>query len=120
MPDGHVTIHVLDGYHGRPAAGMKIELDRLADGTWSSVKSLQTDAKGRTEEPLLSPEEYETGRYQVRLDLGSYFAERNVPTTDPPYLTEVVLQLNFAEPDGHYHVPITVSPWGYTHFRGSS
>ncbi|MCD6726770.1 MAG: hydroxyisourate hydrolase [Solirubrobacteraceae bacterium] len=120
MAQGSVTLHVLDGYHGRPGAGIDVELDRLLDdGTWGHVKALTTDAKGRTEEPLLPAGEYETGRYQIRLDVGGYFGRLGAPTTQPPYLTELVLRLNFADPDGQYHVPITVSPWGYTHFRGS-
>jgi 5-hydroxyisourate hydrolase len=120
MSSGSATLHVLDGYHGRPAGGMTVELHRERDGGWQHVKTIATDAQGRSEEPLLSEDEYEVGRYQVVLHVGDYFAAYGARTSDPPYLTLVPLQLNFAEPDGHYHVPVTVSPWGYTHFRGSA
>jgi 5-hydroxyisourate hydrolase len=120
MPSGYATLHVLDGYNGRPAAGMAVSLHRQMDGAWQLVKTLRTAPNGRSEETLLSEDEYSTGRYQVLLDVGDYFAAQGAPSSDPPYLTLVPLELNFADPDGHYHVPVTVSPWGYTHFRGSA
>lgn len=121
MASGNVTVHVLNGYHGRPGSGIEIELNRFEDNRWQHVKTVRTGASGRTEEPLLSAEEYETGLYQLVIHVGDYFAGYDdVRTTDPPYLTLVPLQLNFADPEGHYHVPVTVTPWGYTHFRGSA
>jgi hydroxyisourate hydrolase len=119
MPDGYVSLHVLDGYHGCPGADIGIGLRRSEKGEWTEVKHVRTDPDGRTEEPLLAPHEYTVGSYQVVVEVGEYFRKRGVPTTDPPYLERIVLELNFAEPDDHYHVPVTVSPWGYTHFRGS-
>ncbi len=120
MAEGSVTLHVLNGYHGRPAGGIRIQLSRMEQDEWQLVKDVRTNDRGRTDEPLLSPEEYRTGRYQVLLHVGDYFAEQGAETTDPPYLTTVPLHLNFAEPTGHYHVPVTISPWGYVHFRGSA
>ncbi len=120
MPSGSATLHVLDGYHGRPAGGMTVELHREVDGDWQHVKTIETAPNGRSPEPLLTQDEYAVGRYQVLLRVGDYFAAAGARTSDPPYLTVVPLQLNFAEPEGHYHVPVTVSPWGYTHFRGSA
>jgi 5-hydroxyisourate hydrolase len=120
MASGYASLHVLDGYHGRPGGGMTVDLHREVDGAWQHVKTLKTLPNGRSDGPLLSEDEYETGRYQVLLHIGDYFAEHGARTSEPPYLTVVPLHLNFAELEGHYHVPVTVSPWGYTHFRGSA
>ncbi|MCD6726723.1 MAG: 2-oxo-4-hydroxy-4-carboxy-5-ureidoimidazoline decarboxylase [Solirubrobacteraceae bacterium] len=115
---GWVTTHVLDTTRGEPGAGMEVTIATIEDGTARTLKTLVTNADGRTDEPLLSEDEFAPGRYEVRFRVGPYFERRGVPTSSPPYLDEVPIRVHLAE-DAHYHVPLIVSPWGYTTYRGS-
>jgi 5-hydroxyisourate hydrolase len=118
MPRGWLSVHVLDIVRGRPGARMTIDLDVLEDGAWRRLKTLETDEDGRTEEPLLAEGEGGPGRYQLTFHFAEYFVRHGVTTAEPPYLDTVPLHIQLgAEP--HYHVPLAVTPWGYTHFRGS-
>jgi 5-hydroxyisourate hydrolase len=117
MP-GFLTTHVLDTASGRPAAGMSVELFGFDGGDRRSLKVLTTNADGRTDEPLLPPEEFTVGLYEVSFDVGGYFAgEADIP--DPPFLGRVPIRFGVADPDAHYHVPLLVSPWSYSTYRGS-
>jgi 5-hydroxyisourate hydrolase len=118
MSRGWVSVHVLDIVRGRPGAGMTIDVDAWEDGGWRRLKTLETDADGRTEEAILEEGEGGPGRYQLVFHFAEYFARHGVATADPPYLDEVPIHVTFGD-EPHYHVPIAVTPWGYTHFRGS-
>ncbi len=103
-----LTTHVLDTMNGRPAAGMKIEL-------WSSgrmLKSVTTNADGRTDAPLLNEQEFATGSYELVFFVGDYFGERR-------FLDRVPVRFNISDADAKYHVPLLVSPWSYSTYRGS-
>lgn len=115
---GFLTTHVLDTAHGRPAAGMKIELFRIEEDGRCPLKALTTNDDGRTDEPLLPREEFETGVYEIVFHVGDYFAgEPGV--AGPPFLDRVPIRFGVANPDSHYHVPLLTSPWSYSTYRGS-
>ncbi len=117
---GRLSTHVLDTAHGCPAPAVAIDLHRLgADGVWSLVKSTCTNADGRTDAPLLIDAAYAPGTYQIVFHVGDYFRQRGTPLASKPFLDLVPLQFTIAERDGHYHVPLLVSPWSYSTYRGS-
>jgi 5-hydroxyisourate hydrolase len=109
---GGLTTHVLDTARGRPAAGVAIELARLADGARTVLRTLTTNADGRTDEPLMEADELRTGDYELVFAVGDYFGER-------AFLDIVPVRFSIADPDAHYHVPLLVSPWSYSTYRGS-
>ncbi|WP_026379750.1 hydroxyisourate hydrolase [Afifella pfennigii] len=113
---GRLTTHVLNTASGKPAAGMRVEL-LAADG--APVREALTDADGRCEAPLLSGETFRAGTYELRFHVGDYFAAEGVALADPPFLSVVPVRFGIAEADGHYHVPLLVSPYGYSTYRGS-
>jgi len=115
---GFLTTHVLDTARGRPAAGMALELFRIEGGDRRSLKKVETNADGRTDEPLLAEDEFETVFYEIVFDVGGYFAgEPGV--ADPPFLERVPIRFGIADPSAHYHVPLLASPWSYGTYRGS-
>ena len=104
---GRLTTHVLDIARGRPAAGVPIELFRLDPR--APLKAIATNADGRTDEPLLT--ELEVGRYELLFFVGGYFGEG--------LFDEVPIRFRVEDADAHYHVPLLVSPWSYSTYRGS-
>jgi 5-hydroxyisourate hydrolase len=115
---GKLTTHVLDTYHGTPAAGVAIEVTRIADGRESLVRAT-TNADGRCEAPLLSGEAMRAGVYELAFDVESYFRARGVKLPQPPFLSTVVIRIGIADPGASYHVPLLASPWSYSTYRGS-
>ncbi|MEA2511620.1 MAG: 5-hydroxyisourate hydrolase [Thermomicrobiales bacterium] len=118
---GRLTTHVLDTAQGRPAAGLEIELWRLDDSGERRVplRIVQTNADGRTDGPLLEGETLAAGTYELVFAVGDFFARQPVMTGDPPFLGRVPVRFTVADPDAHYHVPLLVSPWAYSTYRGS-
>jgi 5-hydroxyisourate hydrolase len=117
---GKLTTHVLDTARGVPAAGVWITLWRLgADDARVEVKSVRTNADGRTDEPLLSGAETEAGIYEIIFAVGDYFRAGGADATGPPFLDDVPVRFGIADPEDHYHVPLLVSPWAYSTYRGS-
>ena len=115
-----LTTHVLDTARGRPAAGMTLELARLGEnGGRRLLKSVRTNADGRTDEPLLSKEESARGYYEILFEVGEYFAGRPEAGDELPFLDRVPLRFAISNPSAHYHVPLLVSPWSYSTYRGS-
>ena len=115
-----LTTHVLDTARGRPAAGMRVELSRLdpVSGDRQQIKAERTSENGRTDAPLLTADELASGVYELVFDVGEYFdGAPDVP--DPPFLDRVPVRFGVAEPSAHYHVPLLVSPWSYSTYRGS-
>lgn len=112
---GFLTTHVLDTARGRPAAGLTLELFYLDGEERTLLKTVQTNGDGRTDEPLLSEEEFEMGTYEIVFHVGEYFEESG----EPPFLDLVPVRFGISEPDSHYHVPLLVSPWSYSTYRGS-
>ena len=109
---GGLTTHVLDTARGRPAAGVAIELARLAGGAREVLRTVTTNADGRTDEPLMGDGELQAGEYELVFAVGDYFGER-------PFLDRVPVRFTITDPGAHYHVPLLVSPWSYSTYRGS-
>ena len=117
---GRLSTHVLDTAHGRPAAGVALTLSRIdADGSRIGVKQATTNADGRTDEPLLSGDAFAVGRYEIEFHAGDYFRKLGVDLPDPPFVDVVSLRFGLADAAGHYHVPLLVSPWSFSTYRGS-
>jgi 5-hydroxyisourate hydrolase len=115
-----LSTHVLDTATGRPAAGLRIELFAIrADGGRSPVTAAVTNADGRTDRPLLAGEAYRAGTYELVFHAGDYFRALGVALPDPAFLDIVPIRFGMHEADGHYHVPLLVSPYGYATYRGS-
>ncbi len=115
--EGRLTTHVLDTHSGFPAAGVVIEL--YEQGAASPLVKTRTNADGRTEKPLMSGGPLRIGRYELRFHVGDYFAKRNLDLPQPAFLDVVPVCFAISEPEGHYHVPLLVSPWSYATYRGS-
>jgi 2-oxo-4-hydroxy-4-carboxy-5-ureidoimidazoline decarboxylase len=117
---GHLSTHVLDTHHGQPASGLVTEFVELVSGEEQLVlKRVVTNRQGRTDEPLIGGRPLPIGRYELRFHIGDYFAGLDVRQSDPPFLDIVPVRFALAEPEGHYHVPLLVTPWSYTTYRGS-
>ncbi|RDI95446.1 hydroxyisourate hydrolase [Meiothermus sp. QL-1] len=115
-----LTTHVLDTTHGRPAEGMRLELYRLSpSGERALLTAATTNPDGRTDQPLLAGESLPVGIYELVFYVADYFRARGLALPEPPFLGEVVIRFGLAEPKGHYHVPLLVSPFGYSTYRGS-
>jgi 5-hydroxyisourate hydrolase len=110
-----LTTHILDTVHGRPAAGVSLRL--LRDG--EAVASAITNMDGRVDRPLLDGESLTAGRYRLEFDIGEYFRDMGVSLPDPAFLDVVVIDFGVADATSHYHVPLLVSPYGYSTYRGS-
>jgi hydroxyisourate hydrolase len=99
---------------------MRVELWRLdGPGGPALLRELHTNADGRSDGPLLQDEDLIAGRYELRFDVGSYFAALGVALPDPPFLEIVPVRFATADPQAHYHVPLLTSPWAYSTYRGS-
>lgn len=117
---GRLTTHVLDTAHGRPAAGVRIELWALSpDGKRRLLKTLETNADGRTDTPLLADDALQPGVYELVFTVGAYFVARGVTSGEPSFLDEVPVRFGIADATAHYHVPLLASPWAYSTYRGS-
>jgi 5-hydroxyisourate hydrolase len=114
---GRLTTHILDTMHGTPAAGVSIRLFGLSEAR-KLLASATSNGDGRTEMPLLADENMQTGTYELEFDIGAYFAARAVSVDDPPFLDTVVIRFSIRA-DANYHVPLLVSPWSYSTYRGS-
>ena len=117
---GRLSTHVLDTQRGRPAAGVKIELLEVSQNSGSQLFATAFSNKdGRTDTPMIAGCPLPIGRYELRFHVGSYFAAMEAMQGDPPFLDVVPVQFAIAEPEGHYHVPLLVTPWSYCTYRGS-
>ena len=116
---GHLSTHVLDTAHGCPAAGMAVTLQRIDAGGPVMLKSLVLNHDGRADGPLLDAAAMATGRYRLLFEVAPYFRARGVALSDPPFIDVVQLDFGIADAQGHYHVPLLVSPWSYSTYRGS-
>ena len=112
-PRSHITTHVLDAARGIPASGLEVTLEQRADATWTVLGRGRTDLDGRVN--TLGPQALPAGRYRVTFDTGAYFARQNTATFYP----EVVVIVELTDPAAHYHVPLLLSPFAYSTYRGS-
>jgi 5-hydroxyisourate hydrolase len=114
-----LSTHVLDLMHGQPAGGLRIELWSLDGPAPRLLKTVLTNPDGRTEPPLLSGDEFCVGNYELVFEVGDYFAARGVALPRPRFLDRVPVRFGIAEAGVSYHVPLLVSPWSYSTYRGS-
>ncbi|MEQ9260972.1 MAG: hydroxyisourate hydrolase [Roseovarius sp.] len=115
---GYLTTHVLDTARGRPAAGLTVELYRIEGEDRFLIRAMQTNADGRTDTPILPREEFVPGTYELVFHAGAYLDPRFSPPEAPRFLDEVPIRFGMAE-EVHYHVPLLLSPYGYSTYRGS-
>jgi len=118
---GHLSTHVLDTAHGCPAAGMKVTLQRVEDdGRAHTVKAIVLDDDGRNEGgPLLDAGSMAVGRWRLVFEVAPYFRAKGVALPEPPFIDTVQLDFGIADAAGHYHVPLLVSPYAFSTYRGS-
>lgn len=117
---GRLSTHVLDTHSGKPAAGISVVLTELSDlGEYRVIARAITNSDGRTDQPLIGGRPVPVGRYELMFSVGGYFAGRNVPMSDPPFLDQIPLRFSVSDPEGHLHVPLLVTPWSYATYRGS-
>lgn len=118
---GRLSTHVLDVASGKPARGVAVELRRLVPGGIAEpVVQAVTNADGRTDAPLLAGGDLRAGIYELVFHVGDYFrAEGTAGLPDTAFLDQVPIRFGVADPGGHYHVPLLVSPWSYSTYRGS-
>ncbi len=115
---GYLTTHVLDTARGCPAEGLTIELFRVAGDRRTHLKTLKTNGDGRTDEQILPAEKFETGTYELVFHAGAYLDAIGVPPESPRFLDVIPLRFGMSEAS-HYHVPLLLSPFGYSTYRGS-
>ena len=115
-----LTTHVLDTTRGRPAAGVTIELHALSpNGARTLVARTQTNADGRTDAPLIAPSDARAGVFELTFHVGAYFRSQGAAVAEPPFLDVVPIRFAISDPKAHYHVPLVVTPWSYSTYRGS-
>jgi 5-hydroxyisourate hydrolase len=114
---GRLTTHVLDTARGKPGSSIRIRLFSMENGRHLVASSVTND-DGRTDEPLLDEETFRAGTYEIEFSIGEYFAVADLELDSPPFLDDVVIRVSLVD-SGHYHVPLLVSPWSYSTYRGS-
>ncbi|MGN6583361.1 MAG: hydroxyisourate hydrolase [Rhizobiaceae bacterium] len=115
---GRLTTHVLDTALGKPAAGVAIALFRIEGERRTHLKTVRTNSDGRVDGPLLAGEDFRTGTYELVFSAGAYLKAQGCTLAEPPFLSEIPIRFGMAE-IGHYHVPLLLSPYGYSTYRGS-
>jgi len=116
---GKLSTHVLDTAHGRPAANVAIELYAVDGASRALLLRATTNLDGRCDAPLLAGEAFQTGRYELVFAAGDYFAALGVALPEPRFVDRVTIAFGVADPSQNYHVPLVVTPWSYSTYRGS-
>ena len=117
---GKLSTHILDTAEGRPADGVAVTLWAVSDaGQATEVSRAVTNADGRTDAPLLAGPAMQVGRFRLSFSVADYFRRRGAALADPPFLDTVQIDFAIANADANYHVPLLVSPWSFSTYRGS-
>lgn len=116
---GKLSTHVLDTAHGKPGAGVKVELYAVDGGRRTLVKEDATNSDGRCNTPLLEGDTLRAGQYELVFAAGDYFAAQGVALPSPRFIDRVTIAFGVADPSQNYHVPLVVTPWSYSTYRGS-
>ena len=113
-----LTTHVLDTYSGKPGKNIKVDVYYLSKNKRNKLNSVVLNTDGRTTKPLVEEADFKEGQYELVFFIGDYFKKiTNLPK--PPFLDEVIIKFGISNPNEHYHVPLLVSPWSYSTYRGN-
>jgi 5-hydroxyisourate hydrolase len=116
---GRLTTHVLDTMNGCPAAGMAVALYRVNASGAVQISRTRLNDDGRADAPLLEDDGFKPGQYRLVFSVAAYFRKRGATLPDPAFLGDVPVEFGIADASAHYHVPLLVSPWSYSTYRGS-
>jgi 5-hydroxyisourate hydrolase len=116
---GKLSTHVLDTTQGKPGAGVKVELYAVDKGQRTLLKTETTNQDGRCTSPLLEGDAMQPGEYELVFAAGDYFAAQGVSLPSPRFVDRVTIAFGIAHADQNYHVPLVVTPWSYSTYRGS-
>lgn len=119
MTKGYLTTHVLDTALGSPAAGLVIDLYRIDGDDRVHLARKTTNADGRTDGPILPADLFATGVYELEFDAGAYLDSLGAAADQPRFLTVIPIRFGISDAQAHYHVPLLLSPFGYSTYRGS-
>ena len=119
MAGGYLTTHVLDTARGVPAAGLKIALYRVSGNGHRKIAEAITNSDGRTDAPILPADSFQTGSYELVFFAGDYLRAGAQAGAEPLFLDQVPIRFGMSDPSAHYHVPLLLSPYGYSTYRGS-
>lgn len=119
MAGGYLTTHVLDTARGCPAEGLKIALYRVTGNSHRKLVEMVTNADGRTDAPILPAEKFAVGTYELVFFAGDYLRAAGLAAEEPLFLDEVPIRFGMSDAAAHYHVPLLLSPYGYSTYRGS-
>ena len=116
---GRLTTHVLDVASGRPASGMTVTLHEIDGESRRTVREITTNIDGRADQPLLEGDDFRVGEWELAFGVADYFVATGVPMSSPPFLDVVRIRFGVSASDENYHVPLLVTPWSYSTYRGS-
>lgn len=118
---GYLTTHVLDTARGIPAEGIEIMLYRVSGNSHKKIATTVTNSDGRTDSPILPKESFKAGTYELVFNVGDYLKKADLVTEadEPLFLDSVPIRFGMNDPEAHYHVPLLLSPYGYSTYRGS-
>ena len=116
---GKLTTHVLDTASGKPGHGIRVNLYRLKDDSRELLETRTTNTDGRCDTPLLEGADFKRGQYELVFHVGGYFEGEGVRLPEPKFLDDIVLRFGIYDAEEHYHVPLLVSPYSYSTYRGS-
>ena len=119
MAAGFLTTHVLDTARGVPAAGLTISLFSIHEDSSQLIRTTTTNADGRTDSPILPAAEFQAGQYRLMFHAGAYLEAHFAELPEPKFLSDIPIDFAIADPAAHYHVPLLLSPFGYSTYRGS-
>lgn len=119
MADGYLTTHVLDTARGVPAEGIKIALYRVSGNSHRKIAEAVTNDDGRTDTPILPAADFKAGEYELIFFTGDYLDASGVPAEEPRFLSTIPIRFGISDESSHYHVPLLLSPFGYSTYRGS-
>ena len=115
---GYLTTHVLDTYNGKPGSGIKGSIYIFEEGNKKKIKEFTLNEDGRCDGPILENDNFKAGKYEIKFFCGEYF-KKFTKLSDNPFLDDVVIRFGISDNNEHYHVPLLISPWSYTTYRGS-
>lgn len=119
MAQGYLTTHILDTARGCPAAGIPILLYRVSGNSHRKIATAQTNADGRTDEPILPVASFKTGQYELIFQVREYLETHGLASGEHLFLEQIPIRFGISDPEAHYHVPLLLSPFGYSTYRGS-